>query len=288
MSLIGGKKKEQQQFTESAKRVGLFEANVIAINPDAEEYKKILDIELKEDSNATDYLGETENGNKRLRIDVWLEEVKSKNRYKVSFWLKEEERVKTDKTKKQFINGIGSCSWAVDENDLPDWFKEKGVRAAYSGEEELYKFLRTWLGNLDYRHADTTLQLDWKKMMKGNTKDLKDQINGEWCTTVVAMATVKTSKEDGNKMYQKVYNGGFLPAYTLKQFRLLDYNKPEVINSFKDKKPKELKPYEKFVLDVIGQYGCRDYYSFSELKDYNPEDNLVASDKAISSDGDDF
>jgi hypothetical protein len=37
----------------------LFEANVIAINPTAEEFKDILGMELKEDSKATEYLGET-------------------------------------------------------------------------------------------------------------------------------------------------------------------------------------------------------------------------------------
>jgi len=59
MSNIGGKKKEQsqEQQSEYAKKVGLFEANVIAINPTMEEYKDILNMELKEDSKAVEYLG---------------------------------------------------------------------------------------------------------------------------------------------------------------------------------------------------------------------------------------
>ena len=41
MSLIGGVKREQVQFeqTDFVKKVGLFEANVICLNPDAEEFK---------------------------------------------------------------------------------------------------------------------------------------------------------------------------------------------------------------------------------------------------------
>jgi len=289
MSLIGGKKKEQQQFTESVKRVGLFEANVIAINPDIEEYKELLDIELKEDSKATEYLGKSQDGNTTLRVDVWLEDTKSKEKFKAVFFLENKEKENKDQTKKQYINAVGACSWADDINNLPTWFSAREVRTAYVGEEDLYNFLRTWLGNLDYRDAETTLQLDWKKLMKGNVKDLKDQIDGEWCTPVVAMATIKTVvKDDETKEYQSVYNRAFLPAYAIKQFRLLDYNKPEVLNGLKTKKSKDLKPHERFVLNVTGEYGCRDYYTFKDLKEYSAEDNLVASDKAISSDGDDF
>lgn len=289
MSLIGGKKKEQQQFTESVKRVGLFEANVIAINPDIEEYKELLDIELKEDSKAIEYLNKSQDGNTTLRVDVWLEDAKSKEKFKVVFFLENKEKENKDQTKKQYINAVGACSWADDINNLPTWFSSREVRVAYVGEEDLYNFLRTWLGNLDYRDAETTLQLDWKKMMKGNVKDLKDQIDGEWCTPVVAMATIKTViKDDETKEYQSVYNRAFLPAYAIKQFRLLDYNKPEVLNGLKAKKSKDLKPHERFVLNVTGEYGCRDFYSFKDLKEYSAEDNLVASDKAISSDGDDF
>jgi uncharacterized Rossmann fold enzyme len=289
MSLIGGKKKEQQQFTESVKRVGLFEANVIAINPDIEEYKEVLGMELKEDSKATEYLGKSQDGNTTLRVDVWLEDTKSKEKFKAVFFLENKEKENKDQTKKQYINSVGACSWADDINNLPTWFSAREVRTAYVGEEDLYNFLRTWLGNLDYRDAETTLQLDWKKMMKGNVKDLKDQIDGEWCTPVVAMATIKTViKDDETKEYQSVYNRAFLPAYAIKQFRLLDYNKPEVLNGLKAKKSKDLKPHERFVLNVTGEYGCRDFYSFKDLKEYSAEDNLVASDKAISSDGDDF
>lgn len=289
MSLIGGKKKEQQQFTESVKRVGLFEANVIAINPDASEYKDVLGMELKEDSKATEYLGKSQDGNITLRVDVWLEEVKNKEKYKVTFFLENKERENKDATKSQYINSVGACTWAADANDLPDWFKSREYRNAFVGEEDLYNFLRTWLGNLDYRDAETTLQLDWKKMMKGNVKDLKDQIGGEWCTPVVALATIKTViKDDETKEYQSVYNRAFLPAYAIKQFRLIDYSKPEVLSGLKTKKSKDLKPHERFVINIIGEYGCRDFFVLKDLKDYNAEDNLVASDKAISSDGDDF
>jgi hypothetical protein len=289
MSNIGGKKKEQINYENPVKRVGLFEANVLAINPNAEECKDILGFEPKQDSKALEYLGTSNDGNTTLRVDVWLEEVKNKDKFKVTFFLEDKEKVNKDGTKKQYINSIGSCSWAADANDLPSWFASREYRVAFVGEEELYNFLRTWLGNLDYRDAETTLSLDWKKMMKGNVKDLKDQIDGEWCTPVVALATIKTViKDEETKEYQGVYNKAFLPSYALKQFRVMDFNNSKTVDSLKLKKSKDLKPHERFVVNVTGEYGCRDFYILKDLKDYNPDDNLVASDKAISEDDADF
>jgi len=286
---IGGKKKEQQQFDAPVRKVGLFEANVIAINPDAEECKEGLGFEPKEDSKALEYLGTSQDGNTTLRVDVWLEEVKNKDKFKVTFFLENKEKVNKDGTKKQYINSIGSCSWAADANDLPDWFSSREYRVAFVGEEELYNFLRTWLGNLDYRDAETTLQLDWKKMMKGNVRDLKDQIDGEWCTPFVSLATVKTViKDEETKEYQGVYNKAFLPSYTLKQFRVMDFSNSKTVENLRNKKSKDLKPHERFVVSVTGEYGCKDFFILKDLKEYNPEDNLVASDKPISDDGADY
>lgn len=285
MSNIGGKKKEQGQQTEYAKKVGLFEANVIAINPTMEEYKDILNMELKEDSKAVEYLGKSQDGNTTLRVDFWLEEVKNKDKFKVTFFLENKERTNKDETKKQYINNVGTCSWADDANNLPTWFSGREYRVAFTGEEDLYNFVKTWLGNLDYRDAETTLQLDWKTLMKGNLKDLKSQIGGEYCTTVVALATIKTVvKDDDTKEYQSVYNKGFLASYNLKQFRLVDYNNPSILNTVRSKKSKDLKPHERFVLNVTGEYGCKDFYVFKDLKEYNADDNLVASDAIISDD----
>ena len=293
MSNIGGVKRQEPVFdnsTDFVKKVGLFEANVIAVNPNTEEFKDILNMELKEDSKQTEYLGTSKEGNNTtLRVDFWLEEVKKKDKFKVTFFLENKEKENKDQTKKQYINSIGSCSWAADANDLPEWFSKREYRVAFVGEEELYNFLRSWLGNLDYREAETTLQLEWKKLMVGNVKDLKSQVGGEWVTPVVALATIKTvEKEDGVKEYQGVYNKAFLPGYCLKAFRVLDYSKQDVLTGLRSKKSKDLKPHERFALNVAGEYGCRDYYTLRDLKDYSADDNLVASDKAISEDDADY
>lgn len=285
----GDKRERQQQQPEVSKKVGLFEARVIAINPTAEEFKDVLDIDLPEDSKVTEYLGTSRDGNTFLRIDIWLEEAKKKDKFKVTFFLEDKERENKDGSKKQYINNIGKCAWADDPNNLSEWFAKRDYRVAFVGEEELYEFLRTWLGDLDYTKESTVLQLEWKKLMKGNLKDLKEQVNGAYCVNVAALATITVKQKDGeNKEYQSIYNKAFLPAYYLKNFRLINYNDPTVQSALRAKKSKDLKPHERFVVNVTGEYGCKDYYILRDIQEYNPDDNLVASDKVLTSDGDDY
>jgi hypothetical protein len=291
MSNIGGEKRQNPVFEdkEFAKKVGLFEARVIAINPTTEEYADVLGRQLKEDSKATEYLGTSKDGNARLRLDFWLEEVKSQDKYKLTFFVENKEKENKDGTKKQYINNIGRCTWADSPNNLPTWFKERDNRVAFVGEEDLYNFLRSWLSNIDFSSKKSTLQLEFNKLIKGNVKEIKEQINGEWANNIVAMATVSTQeKEDGVKEFQNVYNKAFLPPYSIKSFRLVDYNKATTVSALRQKASKELKPHERFVLNVVGEYGCKDYFTFKELKEYNSEDNLVASGKVLADDDSDY
>jgi len=291
MSNIGGEKRQAPQFDdkEFAKKVGLFEAKVIAVNPTTEEYADVLGRQLKEDSKATEYLGTSKDGNARLRLDFWLEEVKSKEKFKLTFFIENKEKENRDGTKKQYINNIGRCTWADSPNNLPTWFQERENRVSFVGEEDLYNFLRSWLSNIDFSSKKSTLQVEFNKLIKGNVKELKEQINGEWATNIVALATINTKEtDDGVKEFQNIYNKAFLPPYSIKAFRLLDYNAAGTISGLRQKSAKDLKPHERFVLNVVGEYGCKDFFTFKELKEYSSEDNLVASDKVIAEDDSDF
>ena len=293
MSSIGGKIREQSSGSSDGnyeKKVGIFEANVVAINPTAEEYSSILGREISPDSKATEYLGETKDGNTYLRIDVWLQEVKNQDNFKVSFFLEDKQRQNRDGTKNQYINSVGTTSWADEESNLYDWFtKDRDFRIAYVGEEDLYNFMQKWLSKLDYRDVETELQLDWKKLMRGDVRDLKSQIGGDYCSTVVSMATVVVRERDGeSKEYQGIYNKGFLSGWAMKFFRAVDYTDRRVVESLKSKASRDLKQHERFVVQVSGEYGCKDYYILKEIESYNPGDNLVASDKHISEDEADY
>ena len=180
MSNIGGEKRQAPQFEEKEfpKKVGLFEAKVIAVNPTREEYADILGRQLTEESKATDYLGTSKDGNPRLRLDFWLEDVKTQDKFKLTFFVEDKQKENRDGTKKQYINDVGRCTWADSPNNLPSWFKERENRVAYVGEEDLYNFLRSWLNLIDFSKKSSKLQLEFNRLIKGNVKEIKEEING--------------------------------------------------------------------------------------------------------------
>lgn len=286
---VGGSARENLAQVEFKKKVGLFEAEVIAINPTIEEYKDLLGIELKEDSKATEYLSVATDGTSKIRVDVWLQDVKGGDKFKVVFWLEDTKKQNKDKTKKQYINNVGITSWAADESDLPSWFAKRDYRVAYVGEAEFVEFLRIWLSGIDFSKDNAELQLEWRKVIAGNLKEWKDEIAGQYTRTVGALATVKTvEKEEGPVSYQSIYSKAFFPGYAIKQLRQVDFNSQDAIRQLKFKPSKELKPYERFVLNVVGEYGCKEYYTFKDLHEYDPKSNLAESDAFISEDGPDF
>ncbi len=285
----GIKGKVRQQTEDFGKKIGMVEVEVLCINPTEEEYKEILGIELKEDSKATNYLGESNDGNNYVRVDFWLASVvaedENSQKYKVSFFLEDSIRTNKDETKQQFINNIGVCSWAADEDTLPVWFAERDYRVANSGEEDFYSFLRTWLGGLDYRDDETELSLSWKDLMKNKLGDLKELIGSDYAVSFLAMAIVIIKGEGDNiKEYQGIYNRGFLPSYTMKHFSSIDYSNPEILARIQAK-TKDLKPHERFVKNVSGEWGCKNIYSFSPISDFIAENHLVASTDTAGGDG---
>jgi hypothetical protein len=290
MSAIGGKKRENNDGN-FGKRVGLFAATVLAVNPNEKEYKELLGMELKEDSKACEYLSERD-GNTLFRIDFWLEPVKlntegeKEKPYKLSFFLEDKMRTNKDNTKTQYINNIGSCAWADEEENLPEWFSKREYRVANHGEEDLFEFMRAWLNKIDYRDKDAILELNWKKLMKGDVKDIKEQVGGEWAGEVGCLATVIVKEVEGEiKEYQGVFNRAFVPTYSLKHFRLIDYDNDNVQKALASKESKDLKPFERFVLKITGEYGCRDFYRLKDIKDYDPTENPVATDAPLTEGG---
>lgn len=284
MSTIKGKVREPME--DRAKQVGLVEVNVVSINPTTKEWEEDLGFTLKDDQEEFDYTGTSKDGNPYVRVDVWVKKEGTEELFKVVFFLEDKIRQNRDETKTQYINNIGNCSWAEAEENLQSWFNKRPYRPAYNGEEDFYNFLRTWLGGLDYRDEDTELQIEWKQLMKGDLSSLQEQIGGSYATTFIALATIvsKTKEtEEGEETvsYQGIYNRQFLPQYCMKHFKVKDYNDDMLISTIQSKEMKELKLHEKFVFNVTGEYGCKDFYKLSAIEDYNPDDNLASTDEAM-------
>lgn len=295
---------------EFPKKVGVFEAKVVAINPDKEDYERLTGFTVDADSKQFEYLGEDkETGVDTLRLNVLLEEVSSKQIFPVNFFLKKKVRTNKDDTKTQFINSVGLTTWAESKEAVkPNFTKfDRTFREAYEGEEELYKFLRAWLNGINFFDKTADLTIDMTKLFNGNVKELTDQIKGSNAGTVMALATIRTVSKDGedDKEFQNVYNREFLQGNRIKNFRLTNYDEARVellkvkkeeykahnleVKNSGEGKAKYLKDYEDFVLIVSdSEHGVKDFYTFDLLRDYNPDENPVASDSPMADGKDDL
>lgn len=280
---ISGEKRVPLGNKEFPKKVGLFDAKVIAINPDAEWYNDVLGMQLKEDSKSTIYLGVTDDGVKTLRVDVWLEDIKSGDKFKVSFYLKDKPVI-SRAGKTQFITDQGVTSYAESEDYLPTWFVKRDYHVCKEGEAELCNFLSIWSNINFYEDQDAQLILEWPLLMKGNVNELRDQIEINAKQTIAALATVKiVETAEGVKEYQSVFNKAFMPSYALRQLRQITINK-DYLTRLSRKTSKEMKVYDKFIDKVTGEYGCKEFYTFDALKLYDSKENFAASDKVIADD----
>jgi hypothetical protein len=293
---IQGKKKE---FQDNSKVTGVFEANVIAVNPTMEELNALLGSDIDKE---LEYVKEKEvtlkNEEKLIvdssRIAFYLQDVKTKRIFNVSYFLENRDKEESEKGNIQYINEVGATTWAADEDALSDekyaWFTKREYRRAKVGEAELYEFVKAWL-KLDYRDPGTVLDLKFDNLITGDVRVLRNEIgkNAEssLAGTVTALAIVTQKEVDGEtKFYQNVSNKFILGGWAMKTFRTKKFT-PEVIEAIKAKKKKDLKAIDKFVLGVTdSEYPIKGAYSLGELTDFNPEEHLVTSDEVIKYDDD--
>lgn len=259
---LKGTEKEQKNYS---KYVGLFNANIIAVNPTRTELEKLLSTKIEKDPEYTG--NDSDTVAKKVTLSFWLKEETKGNLFNVRFNM-QDTAVVAKSGKKQWIDNIGNTSYADSKEQVPSFIQETGrpIRQAMKGEELLYKFLRAWLNDLNYQDLSTELVLDdWKALMKGNVSELKAAIDGYASKTVGALATVRTA-EDG-KEYQGVYSYEFLPSYAL--------------NAYTNGSKKQYKNVDKFIEKVNDpEYGCKDYYELRSIVEYDPKKNVVGSTNA--------
>lgn len=252
---IKGNEKTEKGFK---KYVGMFNANVVAINPTKEELSNLLGTDVK---NDIEYTGYNNDGNKKLTLGIWLSDVSTGQIFPLRLSL-EDTVVVSKSGKTQYINDIGVTSYSDDPNNLPSWVSDRPIRKAKKGEENLYKFLTRWLSHLDYDNQDTEVVLDWEKLISGNVKELRETIDRFKNRTICVMAIVRTSTD--GKDYQSIYSQDFLPSFCM------DY--------FLGVRKTPYKSITKFIEGVKNpEYGCKDFYKLSPLEEYNPQENIIAS-----------
>jgi len=264
------------------KKIGLQEVKVIAINPTAEELQKMLGMDEPLEKEI-EYVTEDKEGNTQVTISIWVESVIDGTKNSVRFYIKDKAKV-SQAGKPQYINNVGTTCYSESKNLLPNWFThylnkekevigEKNFREAYDGEENLTAFIDNWLNKRDYKTTED-IRPEYKKLFRGNVKELKDLIGSDLEGNIIISLEVKNKEgDDGEiKSYQVVNNRCFLPGYKMKLIRAAGIESSDDYN------------IKKFVKDLSGEFGTKNSYYLGEAKEYNAEEDVTASNNAIASD----
>lgn len=292
---VKGKQREQKDFVKEL-FVGFTAVKVVALNPNLKELNELLGREPAPDQKEPIYLGNDDEGNARLRLAFWLQDVKSEKLFVHSFNLTNKERKNKDGDKVQLVNSTCSTTWAplkgdkADESVIQDWFlnfttKEKEIlgpkkwRKALAGEEELATLLRSWLGRLDFMDTETEVLVDTKKLFKENYKELRELISlndeGEFDaegidTPFVILLGVRTDDDDTTKKYQQVWSKAFLPNSFMKYIN----------NGNKFPTDYAKKVWKKFSEEATGDYGFNGYTELVAITEYDVTKDISGGKKA--------
>lgn len=285
--ISGSKKIGNSEGSKFGKKVGVFCGSVVKLNPDNQWFTD-NNMELKEGSKATEYLGKSKEGNRTVRLDFWIKENKSGQLMKVGYFLEDTPAVTQDGSKTYYINSQGSSSCVTGEGELKDWFVRYDYRVAKKGEKELYEFLKVWLSDLDLKEAGATLQLDTERLFKGNVNELSQQVSGEYSTPVVMASIIKTVEKEGDiKEYQEVYNKAITYESNMKYFENKTYSE-EYLEKLREREANKetFKGHEIFIKNLAGNYGTKHFFSLKPLHDYNPADNIIGKQEVSEENSD--
>lgn len=223
---------------------GVIPYHVVAVNPTLEQLKE-MGIEYLQ--NEPKYVTETkfDDGNvvKSTIVDLWIQSLPMEEfpdldvLTNIRFRINHEPWVGRS-GKKKFINKYGRTAWADDVAGLDSnkYYINEGTRPCHSKEEELHKFLFSWL-NMVYdsrtKEYDECL-IDISKIIKGDVSELANIIKGSDEYTVKALTGINAVEKEGKmKYYVSVYDQMFLKHNQTATNRLQEYVEKDEYTEFK-------------------------------------------------------
>lgn len=160
MAFESGESKEFKKYT------GLNKVKVIAVNPNKAELNS-LGINFKEEPL---YVTKDNEGKPMVKVDFWVKQEESNIIAPVKYILRPEINKSEAKGKTQWIDKFGGTTWSPEKPLINgEYFDAPSAKAAYSGEEDLIKFLKAWL-NVK-KGGEATLATD--KLVKGDFTEIK-------------------------------------------------------------------------------------------------------------------
>lgn len=280
-----GKGKESREGTDIKRFTGVGSVFVRGINPNKEELEKFFDREIE---NDPEYVStrEMEGENiEQVRIDFLVEANPEKYtdrvgnpvnlKTRLSFFLRKIYRTSRE-GKVQVIDKYGRTAWATAEevrnHQIPMYSNGKPAnldadyRPAYSGEEDLTKFIIAYLGipNCQTYNRDTK---EWKYLpadqlgdcearlahiedyFKGNFSEIKEIIGYQPNNQVKVLFGVRTSGE--GRQYQTFYNRMFLKNSVTKKN---SDNYMKLAQDVEDTKNRGALGDTEFIIDDLQEY----------------------------------
>jgi len=294
--------------------VGVGEVQVLGFNPSREELDNILGIERDENAEVKpefEYFKENvelkqkdQDGNEtdsifcdQLNVTAWVKEVKSGNIYPINFTIYNVEDVsKTGKYK--FVNQHGKSIYCDDEANLSEYFTNTPgkikqpliYKKAYKGEANLLEFLASWTNISPFDTESSLFPEDTKKFWTGNMKELNSLVIDFSAHTVMVNFFVKTKEvtdNDGNtetKEYNRIATKGFCSGHYMKFFRQYAKNNFEGLHTKAKMGNTSMYQLAKFMEDVYGEYGVKDFTFKGELVEYQQGMNPVNAETAVVTD----
>ncbi|NPV12634.1 MAG: hypothetical protein HPY57_12685 [Ignavibacteria bacterium] len=205
---------------------GLAECKVVTINPTKQELKE-LGINY---TNDPEYLSASPDGNKLLRLDIWLKILKTGTLTKLSIFL-EDVTATSSNEKIQFIDKRGNAIYVSKREELSnyEWIDLKSARPAIKGETKLINFLKSWL-KVPKDGVATIDNMD--SLLRGNVSELKKYVELAKDYKIVVLLTVKNGYQSvWTDMFGKSVASAPLFIKALEK----SVNKPEFQNSFEFK-----------------------------------------------------
>jgi hypothetical protein len=196
-----------------------------------------------------------DNGDTRLRIDVWLNNDEHGILFKESFFIKRKTRVATS-GKTQYTNDV--AQFVYNDGGAPtfDWFNKEGVREAYEGEEDFLNFVQSILNSKTGKDGDKIV-FDWDKLFTGDLSQLKGLVKAVANNRMYALLSVRKVENDkGVNFYQTMYRKAYERPYN--------------------------NPHTKFTKELVKPYGedKNDHQNSLEFQVYAPKTVTVDASTA--------
>ena len=296
--------------------VGIGQVRVLGFNPSREELDKILGIERDEDAEAKpefEYYKENvelkqrdKEGNEldsifcnQLNVTAWVKEEKTQQIFPINFTLYDTEDVSST-GKYKFVNQHGKSIYCDSAENLSDYFTNTPgkikqpltYRKALKGEAALLEFLAAWTNINVFDTESSLFPEDTKRFWTGDMRELNSLVIDFGASTVMVNFSVKvkeTVDDNGNvetKEYNRISNKAFCNGSYMKYFRAYAKNNFEHLHSKAKMGSVNMYALNKFVEDIYGEYGVKDFTVKAELTEYQQGMNPVNSEQAIITDED--